>query len=94
MMPDSRPSDTVIEDDKLLDVYMNDYYKELSNDSSIKRSTKAMNKGAMSAFDAEEVIVTQSNELYHDISYDTPREAKRVKDRTDLKKRAVSSKKH
>ena len=41
----------------------------------------------MSAFDAEEVIVTQSNELYEEIEYDKPREAQRVKNRTDIKKR-------
>jgi hypothetical protein len=90
MMPDQRPSDDVIEDDDLLDKFMEEYYKELSNEASIARSTRAKNKGPMSAFDAEEVIITQSNELYQEIQYDKPREAQMIKDRADIKKRTVS----
>lgn len=90
MMPDDRPSDAIIEDDKLLDTFMDEYYKELSNNASISRSNKVMNKGSMSAFNAEEVIVTQSNELYEEIEYDKPRESQRIKDRADLKKRTKS----
>jgi hypothetical protein len=90
MMPEHRPSDTVIDDDELLDKYMEEYYKEMSNDASIARSNKATSRGSMSAFDAEEVIITQTHELYHDIEYDKPREAQQVKDRVDLKKRTKS----
>jgi len=90
MMPDQRPSDDVIEDDELLDKFMEEYYKELSNEASIARSNKAKGKGPLSAFDAEEVIITQSNELYQDIEYDKPREAQVIKDRADIKKRTVS----
>lgn len=92
MLPEDRPSDEVINDDSLLDAFMDDYYKELSNSHAIARSNKAKTKGAMSAFDAEEVIVTQFNELYEEIEYDKPREAQRIKDRVDIKKRTVSGK--
>ena len=90
MMPDDRPQPSVIENDELLDAYMDEYYKELSNDSSISRSNRSKNKGSMSAFDLEEVIITQSNELYQEIKYDVPKEAQEIKDRVDIKKRAVS----
>jgi hypothetical protein len=87
MMPEDRPQDVTIEDDKSLDAFMDEYYKELSNDAAARRSNSSMHKGAMSAFDAEEVIVTQSNDLYEEIEYDKPREAQKIKNRTDIKKR-------
>jgi len=87
MMPEDRPQESIIEDDKSLDAFMDEYYKELSNEVAVRRSNKSMHKGSMSAFDAEEVIVTQSNELYEEIDYDKPREAQRIKDRIDIKKR-------
>ena len=90
MMPDDRPQDSIIADDKLLDTFMDEYYKELSNDASIRRSNKTINKGTMSAFDAEEVIITQSNALYEEIEYDKPKEAQKIKNRVDLKKRTKS----
>ncbi len=89
MMPTDRPSDDTINDDELLDTYMEEYYKELNNETSILKERKIKTKGTLSAFDSEEVIVTQSNELYHDIDYDKPREAQQVKDRSDIKKRTV-----
>lgn len=89
MNPADRPSDEVIEDDVLLDKFMEEYYRELNNETSILRERKIKNKGQMSAFDSEEVIVTQSNELYFDIEYDKPREAQKIKDRADIKKRTA-----
>lgn len=90
MMPSDRPSDETIQDDVLLDAFMEDYYKEINNETSILRRGKKA-KGSMSAFDSEEVIVTQSSELYHDIVYDKPKEAQKVKDRSDIKKRTKTS---
>lgn len=88
MMPEDRPSDEVIDDDTSLDAYMSDYYKELSNDTSVRRKNRAGRTiGNMSAFDKEEVIVTKASELYHEIKYDKPKEAQKVKERTDLKKK-------
>lgn len=88
MMPEDRPADEVIEDDVSLDAYMSEYYKELNNEAAVRRGNKQQNtKGSMSAFDKEEVIVTRSHDLYEDIEYDKPREAQRVKDRTELRKR-------
>lgn len=86
MMPDDRPPDSIIEDDEALDAYMQEYYEERSREDASRRSKK-FNKGKLSAFDREEVIITQSNELYQDIKYDKPREAQKIKDRTDIKKR-------
>lgn len=87
MMPEDRPSDSLIEDDEALDAYMTSYYEERRKDDSARKG-KAETKGKMSAFDKEEVIVTQFNELAEEIVYDKPREAHRIKDRTDIKKKA------
>lgn len=86
MLPEDRPSDIVIEDDDSLDAYMKAYYEERTREDA-KRKSKSKNPGKLSAFDSEEVIVTRSHELYQDIAYDKPREAQRIKDRVDLKKR-------
>ena len=88
MMPEDRPTESIIEDDEALDSYMKSYYEERNREDQARRGA-SKTKGKLSAFDREEVIVTQSNELYEDIDYDKPREAQRIKDRTDIKKRAV-----
>ena len=87
MMPEDRPSDLVIEDDEALDAYMQSYYQERNKEDAARRS-KDRSSGKLSAFDKEEVIVTQSNELYEDIQYDKPREAQRIKDKAMIKKKA------
>lgn len=87
MLPEDRPSDLVIEDDEALDAYMQSYYDERSKDDAARRS-KHRTQGKLSAFDKEEVIVTQSSELYEDIKYDKPREAQRIKNKAMIKKRA------
>ncbi len=87
MMPEDRPPDSIIDDDESLDAYMKDYYEDRNREDASRRSRKT--KGKLSAFDKEEVIVTQSNELYQDIKYDKPREAQKVRDRVDLKKRTI-----
>jgi len=87
MMPGDRPSDLVIEDDDSLDAYMKVFYEERNREGAAKRS-KHKTPGKLSAFDQEEVIVTASNELYRDIQYDKPREAQKLRDRADIKKRA------
>jgi len=86
MMPDDRPSDLVIEDDDALDSYMKSYYEERNREEKI-RSSQNRTKTNLSAFENEEVIVMQSNELYEDMEYDKPREAQRIKERIDVKKR-------
>lgn len=88
MMPEDRPPDLIIEDDEALDAYMTDYYEERKREDQAKRGA-AKTKGKLSAFDQEEVIVTQSNELYEDIDYDKPREALRIKGKADIKKRTT-----
>jgi len=86
MMPEDRPPDSIIEDDEALDAYMNSYYEEQQKESMARKARKTTG-GKLSAFDQEEVIVTRSNELYEDIKYDKPREAQRIKDKVDIKKR-------
>ncbi len=86
MLPEDRPSDLVVEDDEALDAYMQSFYDERTKDDAARRS-KQRTSGKLSAFDKEEVIVTQSSELYEDIKYDKPREAQKLKERTDIKKR-------
>ena len=80
MSPENKPADEIIEDDELLDSFMTDYYKELEKDYQSARSRKKFGK-KMSAFDAEEVIVTRSSEMYEDIDYDKPREARKIADK-------------
>jgi len=91
MSPEDRPPDSVIEDDEALDAYMNSYYEDRSKENMARKS-KRTTGGKLSAFDKEEVIVTQSNPLYEDIKYDKPREAQRIKDRTSIRKKARHSK--
>lgn len=87
MLPDDRPSDFIIEDDDALDAYMKDYYEERNREDAARKS-KRRTQGKLSAFDSEEVVVTQSHELYEDIDYDKPREAKMIKEKTDIRKKA------
>lgn len=87
MMPEDRPSDMIIDDDEALDAFMAAYYTERKKEDSARRGATSV-KGNMSAFDKEEVIVTQFNELAEEIQYDKPREAQRIKDKTDIKKKA------
>lgn len=86
MMPDDRPDDSIIEDDKALDKYMLEYYKQRNNEALARKSKKKVN-GSMSAFDSEEVIVTASHSLYKEIEYDKPREALRMKDQVDVRQK-------
>lgn len=86
MMPEDRPSDLVIDDDDALDAYMKAFYEERNREDA-GRKHKNKRSGKLSAFDAEEVIVTRSHELYKDIEYDKPREAHKLKERTDIRKR-------
>jgi hypothetical protein len=87
MLPEDRPSDFIIEDDEALDAYMTSYYDDRTKENAARRS-KRKTGGKISAFDSEEVIITQANELYEDIKYDKPREAQKIKNRIDIKKKA------
>jgi len=87
MLPEDRPSDLIIEDDEALDAYMKDYYEERNREESARKSKKTT-QGKLSAFDREEVVVTQSHELYEDIDYDKPREARMIKEKSDIRKKA------
>lgn len=89
MLPEDRPPDLIIDDDEALDAYMQSYYDERNKEDAARRS-KVKTRGKLSAFDKEEVIVTQSNELYEDIKYDKPREARRIKNKTAIRKRTRS----
>lgn len=80
MLPEDRPADDVIENDVLLDAYMQEYYKSLEQDRLVSKSKKM----GTNAFDSDEVIVTQFNDLYDKLDYDDPKEASRNKNATDL----------
>lgn len=86
MMPEDKPSDLVIEDDEALDAYMKSFYEERTREDASRRS-KTKSPGKLSAFNQEEVIVTASNELWQDIDYNKPREAQKLKERADIRKR-------
>lgn len=87
MMPEDQPSDDLIADDAALDSYMDSYYKEMKNERAARAGSRR--QGKLDAFSqGDEVIVTPSHELHKDFEYDKPREAQRIKDRADLKKKA------
>jgi hypothetical protein len=69
---------------------MKNYYEERNREDASRRS-KRTSGGKLSAFDKEEVIVTQSHEMYEDIEYSEPREARAIKEKTDIKKKARRS---
>ena len=72
---------------------MDEYYKDLSNQAAISRGGRGDRvKGSMSAFEKEEVIVTKASELYEDIEYDKPREAMKIQERSDIRKKASRKK--
>lgn len=87
MMPEDQPSEFIIEDDEALDAYLNDYYKERSQEIAARKNKKGLGRGKLSAFNNEEVIVTKSNELYEDIEYDKPRESQAIRDRNLIRKK-------
>jgi len=90
MLPEDQPSEDIIEDDEALDAYMKDYYEERTRDAGARKDKKRR-PGKLSAFDKEEIIVTKSNELYDDIKFDEPKEAKYIKDKPLIKKRTRRS---
>jgi len=87
MLPEDRPPESIIEDDEALDAYMKSFYDEQEKEAMARKAERKIG-GKLSAFDQEEVIVTRSNELYEDIKYDKPREAQRIRDKTDIRKKA------
>ena len=94
MMPKDRPPESVIEDDEALDAYMKAYYEERNREEAEERDkNKLGNRGKLSAFNKEEVIVTKSHELYEDIDYTKPREAQMIKDKSAIKKTARKKRK-
>lgn len=82
MMPEDRPSDEVIEDDDALDAFMDKYYKDKEREYSKRKLKKSGNK--LSASDHEEVIITRSNELYEEVTYDKPKEYRRYKEAKNI----------
>ena len=66
MLPEDRPDDTIINNDYELDKYMEEYFKNIEQETRIN---KAKNKGS-DAFDREEVIVTRFNDNYQELEYD------------------------
>ena len=86
MMPEDQPPDDIMEDDEALDAFMRDYHSERSKDLADRKHRKG-NKGKLSAFNKEEVIVARTNELFEDIEFDEPREAAAIKDKSLVNKK-------
>ena len=86
MMPEDQPSDDILEDDEALDAFMQGYYNERTKDVAERKHRKGT-KSKLSAFNQEEVIVARTNELFEDIEFDEPREAKAIKDKPLIKKK-------
>ncbi len=74
MLPDDKPDDDVINDDKALDEYMEQYFKRIEadrNESRMKRHSGR--KGKLSASEKEEVIITQAHPEYMKMAYSEQR---------------------
>jgi hypothetical protein len=67
MMPDDQPDDVTIQDDELLDTYMEELYKKRSSDRTLSRSERS---GGNTAMGMKEVIVTKAHPDYHNLAYD------------------------
>jgi len=80
MLPEDQPPDDIVEDDYALDAFMEDYHKERSQEIGDRKSRKGASS-KLSSFDQQEVLVTRTNELYDDIDFDEPREAKALQDK-------------
>jgi len=85
MMPDDQPSEAIIDDDEALDVYMKEYFAEKSRERAVSKAGKKR-VGRLSAFDKDEVLVTQANPMYQDIEY-SETFAKKVRDTGVVDKR-------
>ena len=69
MLPDDKPDDSIIADDKALDAYMQKYAKQREQE---RNHGKVQNKslGKLSAWDrGEELIITPDNPHYMDLQY-------------------------
>jgi len=87
MLPEDQPPESIIDDDESLDAYLKDYYSERTQEAAARKDKKKR-KGKLSAFDQEEVIVTKvASELYDDIDFNEPREARSIKDKPMVRKK-------
>ncbi len=87
MLPEDQPPEGIVDDDESLDAYLKDYYSERTQEAAARKDKKKR-KGKLSAFDQEEVIVTKvASELYDDIDFDEPREARSIKDKPLIRKK-------
>jgi len=86
MMSEDQPPEDIIEDDDALDAFMQDYHNERTKDIAERKHRKG-NRGKLSAFNQEEVIVARTNELFEDIEFDEPREAAAIKDKALVNKK-------
>ena len=85
MLPEDRPSDSIIEDDAALDAYMKSYLEERNRESTSARESKNSGKGVKSAWSHEETLVMKSHPAYEDIEYSETVESVRNKTRTQVK---------
>lgn len=69
MMPDERPPDSIIEDDRALDAYMKDWHADRNRDAAASRAKSNKKFGQQSAWDYDETLVMKSNPMHQDIEY-------------------------
>lgn len=79
MLPDERPSDSIIEDDAALDAFMKSYLEEQNREAAAAKGKKQNKSGVKSAWDHGETIVMGSNPMYEDIEYTPTIEAAKNK---------------
>jgi len=84
MMPDDRPTDSIIEDDTALDAYMKSYMEEQNREAMSARESKQKG-GVKSAWDHGETLVMRSNPLWEDVEYSDTIESMKNKKSTDLR---------
>lgn len=84
MLPEHRPSNSIIEDDAALDAYMKAYMEEMDREATAAREKAGKGKGS-SAWDKGEVLIMRSNPIYDDVEYSETIESAREKLSSSIK---------
>jgi hypothetical protein len=82
MLPEDRPSDSIVEDDAALDAYMKDWQADRNREAAASKAKKGKSYGDKTAWDHDETLVMKSNPIHEDIEYSEPF-AKKEKHKSD-----------
>ncbi len=69
MMPDDRPTESIIEDDEALDAYMKDWTENRNREAAASKAKAGKGSNQKSAWDHNETLVMRTNPMHEDIDY-------------------------